>query len=699
MTETNDEFVPIRGITKEARHKKILLPSADNSDYDITTPSVVPSTASNTGVGIPTLEYIYMTNPLVHRAINIRANRVIGDGFELLPAEGNLVNPEIANEAMDKCMEFLERINYLSFFRQSAVNAYVAGNEWSEKIYNQAGMLINVNHGDFRTIDYRRDFVFNKVLLDDKGEPVGYWQYIENLAYLYASLSTLGVVDTEENLIDARNRLNDKESYTVYDENGQPIALITRRPNYMFLKQSEIAHLSFNNLNDNYFGVSLIIPAYNSIQQLDDITFATAEMVNELGYPKPLVYVGDKDNPPTQKLNDAAQTAITDPVRKEGFVLPYYMKMDYLRNDAASDISAYPQWYITAVSIGLKVPRELLTGEGEANFATTKQNSTDFEKDIEADKRQLERYIRDILSDYLKSRGYLSSDVGLCTYTPTIKWPQAVTEDEALREKMVLEKWQAGLITRSEAREKLGLPEIEDIGAANVFVNEAKKPEAPQEAADINQPRTPRPDEAITSIVDEATQAKPPSAIEQRDHVIPETVQSANNTISQTAQHRLEDRRVINPELNETFNTVHANYKGIAQKVIGKKIKSVGKAKANKIRDAIVNGLANGKKLINITKQVQQTGDLEKYEADRIMRTEVSTLANSGKLENAQAKNLKYKIWEASQEEPGEPCHKLDNKRIPIEANFEVDYNGNKWKGQSPPLHPNCKCRMRFEGE
>jgi hypothetical protein len=631
-----------------ATHRKLAILSDDVYDKD--EPGPTPDTT--TGITLSDFAKLYQVNPLVNKAINLKANRVMGDGFDLLPADSKDIDPVMAEQAKEECWKFLKKINYLTFFRQSLINAHVAGNEFTELIYNGLGHLISLNHGDFKSIDYRRDFLNDKVLLDSEGNPVGYWQYISDLSQLYRNLSLLyGSIESYENLKAAKERLDETRQHPIYDEQGNQVGVIAWKAQYMFLRKDEIVHLSINNLNDNWYGYSSILPAYDALTQLNQVMFATAEAINTLGYPKPVIYVGDKDHPPTDALNDMAEDAITDPVRKESFVLPYYSKLEYLKSDSASQLSQYPEWYVTAVSVGLRIPKEILLGDGTSNRSTAYQQGSDFEKDCEAERRLLEEYIYQIFDLFLKSRGYETTDNTRSLYCPQLKWNLLISEDEVNRERMILEKWNAGLISFNEARELLGMNEIEDPSRAEKFVNELN------------------------------TKIEPPL-----------TEPATDVPVLQEAQHALVAG--VNDKLNKQFGT-DVNMRKIIENKMGKKIKSVSKAKARKIIEKIVNGEATKESAGSIMAKVKKIGDFTDHEATRLLVTEQNNLRQIANLEQAKADKMVYKKWIANKE-ACPACKKLNGKILPLSANFEVEYEGRKYTAKSPSLHPECNCGLGF---
>ncbi len=668
MPKKNDDAVKPKSISKShAEHSsKFLIPSVDTGTYDFNTPSATPDTASG-APSISDLEQIYWTNPLIHKAINLRANKIIGDGFELVATSGPGINPHLAERARFTCEQFCKKINYISFFRQSIINAYVGGNEWTELVYNTLTpkSLVYLSHGDFRTMDFRRDYLNKKILVDGLGQPVGYQQFIADLTQLYRTVSLLGgSVPSYEDFVKAKERLKETQSLEIKDAEGNVLGVVLVKPQYMFVQKDEVAHLAFNMLNDNFWGVSAILAAYDAVKRLDMVMNATAETVNEMGFQKLKATVGDKDHPANQILVDQVEDMIKDPLRKEGYVLPYPVDLEYLSTTAAANISTYPQWFVTSVAIGMKIPRELLTGEGEANRSTAIQGSTDFEKDCEADRRQLERYIQKIFGYLLRSRGFAVDDNGNTPYAPNIKWTAFITEDDALRQKMVLEKFQAGLITFSEARSELKLPEIEDPSRADKFADELKLPSPP--------PSHPTSDGFIS-------QAKDADTTEKTSH----------------AEHRLMNKSELNPALDTLIGTKGIDYKEIAQHDIATEIKSVSEDKAKQIRDVLINGRAEKLKPETIFSRIKEIGGYEDWEVDRIIKTEGKALFQEAHMQYAAEQGYNKKMWEITDEqEQSDACTELNGKIVGIDEEFHAKHAN--WKGMKPPQHPNCKCRLVF---
>ena len=690
-----------------AKFRKITVPSQDLSTYDFTNPTPRPGTAA-TQVSISDYEYIFVTNGVVNRAGNIRANRVMGDGIELLPSEQEGADPAEAKEARDLCTQFLDHINYKIFFKESYLNAWWGGNEWTEIIPNQFGAVVDVNHGDLQTVDFRRNFINNKIILNGNGQPAGFWQYIADLSQLYYALSSYyGEFSSYRNFQEARKRLRESQSlvimappegkgsldYSIRAQDDLPnmigsdlmvgLVFATTKPNYMLIKDSEMAHLSLNNTNDNPFGYSAILPAYNAINHLEMVMFATAEAINSMGYPKPDVTIGNEEHHEvTQADTNKAEQLVTNPTRRESYVHPWWIQIKYLEpgTTGQSNISQYPEWFINEAAVGLRIPKELLIGGGDSNRATAETNSSDFDKDINGDRAAMEKYISKILNQFLVSRGWKESTPGQSLYLPKIKWGALITADEALKEKMTLERWNADAITFAELRDALHLSE-DKTGRGLKYKSEISQP-APQFGGNSGG----NPDFGGQLGTHEGT---------------PEIKNPAEEGKEITAKHALDPKAELNPELNRQFHTKDVDYKGVAQQSVGKLIKSVGRDRARQIRDAIVNGEAHKESADSIIKSISEIGNYNDQHSRMIFVTEHKNLMMHGDLEDAVKKGYKYKRWVAAtgDKDRCEICKALDGQSIPINQEFWASKDGKQWRGKAPASHPQCRCFMAYSME
>jgi hypothetical protein len=662
-----------------ARQRKITVPSLDTGTYDYQHPNPKPEMVSEVP-GIKDFEYLYWTNPWFFKAANLRANRIIGTGFKLQPAEGNGIVPGIAEKAVEDCERFLKKIDYVSFFKQSIINALVAGNEWTELVYNtqEPKQLISLAHGDFRTMDFRRDFLYNKILLDGSGNPVGFMQEIANLAQLWEAVGLMGgAISSYENMVAARDRWTQTRAIEIKNEAGEVVGAVTSKPLWMYLNKDEIVHLSFYNLNDNHWGTSMALPAYTPLVQLSIVMDASASAIKQFGYHKAVYTVGNEDVPATPNKLKTASNIVKNPTAKESFAIPWPDTLTYLEpGNSGSNVNDYPQQFITTAAVGMETPREVLTGEGESNRATAGINSTDYDRLCEAQRdNKFNRYASQIMGYFLGTIGYPTDDNGFCKYTPKIAFPQLTTEDKALKEKMAIDAWKNNGITFKEYREKLEMP-VDEEDPRNLKYNDEI------ESAKASQTPTLVPGAVTSQVMNAVADGKGPEE-------------------GQMARHKLMNKDKLDPALNRLNKTEDVDYKKLAQTKMVKKIVSVSPSDALRIRDAIVNGEAKRKSAGQILQEIADIGGYDDEQARLVMYMEQRNLMENAKHENAKNKGMKFKKWVAHHDKATSAlCKALDGKIVGIDEDFEVDYKeggvARHWKGQVAPAHVNCRSNIEY---
>ncbi len=116
------------------------------------------------------------------------------------------------------------------------------------------------------------------------------------------------------------------------------------------------------------------------------------------------------------------------------------------------------------------------------------------------------------------------------------------------------------------------------------------------------------------------------------------------------------------------------------------------------LRTQLMQGIDAGEGMDKLTARVRDTfGDMEKWRAERIARTETITAQERGNREVYKEAGLEKKIWLANPDccaprgipsDAGKTfCSELDGKVVGIDEPF---FNDDYGDGQCPPLHPNC---------
>lgn len=668
----------INNDTIQRQLSKLIIPSSDTGTWDKDNPGVKPIMAQY----MPTItkfEELTVTVPILYKGINIIANRLLGEGFTL---QKNDKSDEVhlAELCKDTIEKFYDKININSFLLQSIKNALISGNEWTELVYSDIGHFVtNLNHGDYKTIDFQRDYVNNKVLLDEEGDPVGYWQEIEDISELHR---LIGIPEgTKANREHAIERYNQSKAQTIEGEYGKGI--LTGKANYMLIEKDEIVHLAFDTFNDNFYGMSRILPCYDAVIQLQNVLNSTAEMVYRQGFKKMTGVSGDKDTPASEEMVQQLENVIKDAHYKDGFVLTYPNRIEMLEdNGSLQNVYQIPDNYLMLISFGLRVPKEILISGGDVNRATANQESSDFEKDIETMRVKIIEYLNKINKKILLN-SIRFSDIPnwknkVDRYIPVINFEPLIKEDEALRRERIYKEWQLGFLTWGEAREMLGYDVVEEDPTiserSNKYYIEVTQPTNQQVGTEVN----PSMQQAIS--------------------------RNEGQQFSETRHRhfRLEPKSKTNPRLNKEYKTKDVDYKQIVQDNVGQEITTVPKYKLNKVRDELVNGIVNKKNPKKVLKEMVEKGNLTEGEALRIATTEIKRIKETGKYEQAKENKARWKKWNAIIDDRTSNISKALNGQVRrIDEKFKISYvdeSGKRksWQGLYPPEQPNTRDYVEY---
>jgi len=125
--------------------------------------------------------------------------------------------------------------------------------------------------------------------------------------------------------------------------------------------------------------------------------------------------------------------------------------------------------------------------------------------------------------------------------------------------------------------------------------------------------------------------------------------------------------------------------------------KNLEAVNASDITKVLSEGMKAGETIPELMARINETFETwDRYRAEIISRTESSRASNQAWLEGAkQSWVVEKKVWLAA---PGccEECDILDGTVVELDGDFfEADYG----TGDSPPLHPNCRCSIAAEIE
>lgn len=146
---------------------------------------------------------------------------------------------------------------------------------------------------------------------------------------------------------------------------------------------------------------------------------------------------------------------------------------------------------------------------------------------------------------------------------------------------------------------------------------------------------------------------------------------------------------------------------GLTDRQAGWIVGYAGEVRKTLLTDPITSGLspAHIDRIVNSKVRTYEYA-LTQTRAQTIARTETASAFNEGQLtaiKEAQAKGYLgegklYKVWSAARNEPCDECQELDGTRVLVSENFGGHGAGGV-SGETPPLHPNCRCTLYYETE
>lgn len=123
-------------------------------------------------------------------------------------------------------------------------------------------------------------------------------------------------------------------------------------------------------------------------------------------------------------------------------------------------------------------------------------------------------------------------------------------------------------------------------------------------------------------------------------------------------------------------------------------VSSVVGTDKEKLSNLLAQGMKEGKGIAEIERLIRSSfADFKKSQIEKIVRTEILRASNEGTLEAFRASDVVVgKQWLTAMDDRVDPeCADLNGKIVSLESNFfKTDYG----TGETPPLHPNCRCDL-----
>ena len=380
----------------------------------LTNPSAIALTTTQHSAGegvsnvrktVKQLFTLYLTNQYIARAINVRADTLVSRGYDIVGYDKTGVN---------LCTELVDNSGGISLFNRLSTNTDIAGDGFLEKVYNlNKTKILRLKHVHPLTLSFKKHPETNKIMIDADKQPIGYVQYY---------LDDKGVERTKD------------------------------------VNKDRIAHFMFNILGDEFSGLSIIQPGYDTIVRLMNMEYSAAESAVKIANP---IIVG-KCNTKSPHQIAMWGTILGQINGREQVFIPEGMELDTL-SPGQQNFSEYASYFLNSVVATSGVPKGVLLGDtgGSGNRAEGIILTRHFYSGIRGNQKTMELFFNEIFKEYGKLAGFKP---------PKLVF-EDVAEDANVNMDSAVNLLQAGIINIREARTMIGL----DTPQSKKFVNIAKE--------------------------------------------------------------------------------------------------------------------------------------------------------------------------------------------------------------------------------
>jgi len=274
------------------------------------------------------LEYAYLTDALIRNGIKA--------SVQMFDCQYDVVakSSKIKKETED----FLEVIGFDKLKLDIAKNCFVYGDAWCEKVYKN-GKLIGIVNLNPARIDYAKSSD-GKIAMDNRGNVIGYVQSFPN-----------------EELNE--KRFGSSSDRKIFSNKG------------IFLKQNQIARFYFDTIGEGWRGIGLIEPLYSVILGKSEAEIGFAHVINKLGFPIVINYVGDESHDPSPNAINDALEVVSDLNYKTEIAVPYFMRLETLNVKGVDKLRDELEYFIEQEITGIGIPGPIATGRsGDTNRST-----------------------------------------------------------------------------------------------------------------------------------------------------------------------------------------------------------------------------------------------------------------------------------------------------------------------------------------
>ncbi len=387
--------------------------SKDTSPSGLALNQLPRETAQNTNVRKKQLQLqnLYFTNQFIFRGINIRADELITRGFDVVGGDA---------KGIKLCRELIDRSGGVQLFRRCSINTDVYGDCWLEYIWNKNKknpILMFVEQIHPATFGYKtKDNNLEEIELNENGRPIGF------------------------------------EQRTVSPDNEGEL----RIP----VDKKKIAHLMFNQVADEFTGLSIIQPLYDTAVRLMNMEESAAYAAVKSANP---IWIGESEAKSPHELYKWS-TVLGRISGKDQIFLPKGMKLR-MEAPGRQNFNDYAEYFLDAVVAALGVPKVLLLGGGDANRATSIVQTRYFQSLIETNQLMMARFFNKVFERYGK----------IANFDPPKLVFNEIMEDLESQGDIAIRLFDSGIITQEEARSLIGIERLNGSKTNVNFESDVKK--------------------------------------------------------------------------------------------------------------------------------------------------------------------------------------------------------------------------------
>jgi len=250
---------------------------------------------------------LYRIDGTVWGRINKYVKKIVGPSLTIVPDPN--APPELLEVAKQEAIElnkWSKQVNLSRILRIIVKDAFLYGRGFVELCKNMLGTdIIYLHTIDPLKMDYMRDKLTNKPILDKYGRPIKY----------------------------------------IFKDEIKEIELDVE----------EVGHFKFFELSELDLGQSPLEPLYNVIVSKANFEKAAGEVLFRKGFPLWVLYVGDKEHPPTAEAMNYAEKEFKDIDRVTELIFPFYYKLDKIEASKIEELREYHEMFKNVINEGFLI--------------------------------------------------------------------------------------------------------------------------------------------------------------------------------------------------------------------------------------------------------------------------------------------------------------------------------------------------------